>query len=170
MCSASSTVRRFLVRSGVVVALATLAACVVTNPEHPLVKAYFAAEPVTPTWNPEISPAEPTWNANMDIGAVSVTISARCCVGGRFSAKYADERDSRVMFQPGDYLYPRALRVDRRTSRVYGVASGLAGGIKSTTKIFGYDLAARRLVEAVEVDPSVLPPAAAPMEPRPPRR
>jgi hypothetical protein len=151
------------------VALVALSSCAVSNPEHPLVKAYSAAEAVTPTWNPEISPAEPMWNAKMDIGPVSVTISARCCVGGRFSALYSDERDARVIFQPGDYVYPRALRIDRRTSRVYGMASGLASGIKSTTKIFGYDLAARRLVEAVEVDPGVVPPAAGPMEPRPTR-
>jgi hypothetical protein len=47
------------------------------------------------------------------------------------------------------------------------MASGLAGGIKNTTKIFGYDLAERRLVDAAEVDPAILPPVGEPLGPRP---
>lgn len=165
MCSASRTMC-----SGFpyVAALVLLASCgTVKSPEPPLVKAYTAAEPVTPTWNPDISPREPVWNARVDLGTVSVTVSARCCVGGRFVAQYSDERDVRAVFQPGDYVYPRALRLDRQGRRVYGMASGLAAGINNTTRIFGYDLAARRLLDAVEVDPAILPPVTEPLEPRP---
>ena len=57
--------------------------------------------------------------------------------------------------------------IDLHAKRVYGMASGLAGGIKSTTKIFGYDLVGRRLLDASDVDPAILPPTAEPLEPRP---
>jgi hypothetical protein len=165
MCSRPRTLRSTVGYVAVLVLLATCAT--VKTPEHSLVKAYTAAEPVTPTWNPDITPTEPMWNARVDLGTVSVTVLARCCVGGRFVAQYSDERDLRVVFQPGDYVYPRALRLDRRGKRIYGMASGLAAGINNTTKIFGYDLAARRLLDAVEVEPHILPPAMEPLEPRP---
>ena len=71
------------------------------------------------------------------------------------------------MFTPGDYLYPSELRIASRGHVVYGRASGLAGGITETTKIFAYDLDARRLVESVEVVPRLLPPVQEPPSPRP---
>jgi hypothetical protein len=52
---------------------------------------------------------------------------------------------------------------------VYGRASGLAGGITETTKLFAYDLDGRRLLDSVEVDPGLLPPVRKPLSPRPSR-
>jgi len=143
--------------------------CTVKNADNPLVRAYLGAEPVTPTWNPNITPAEPMWNRLIDLGRVSVAVSARCCVGGRFVARYSDELSPRIMFTPGDYVYPSELRVASRDHVVYGRASGLAGGITKTTKIFAYDLDARGLVESVEVAPRLLPPMREPLSPRPGR-
>lgn len=137
--------------------------------DHPLVRAYLGAEPITPTWNPDIKPAEPIWNRRIDLGAVSVTVSAQCCVGGRFLAHYSDESSARVVFTPGDYVYPRELRFASHEHLVYGRATGLAGGITETTRIFAYDLDGRRLLESVEVDPRLLPPAREPLSPRPGR-
>jgi hypothetical protein len=139
----------------------------IENADHPLVRAYLRAEPVTPAWNPDIHPAEPMWSRQIDLGRVAVIVSARCCVGGRFVAQYSDEPMPRVMFTPGDYVYPSELRVASRDRVVYGRATGLAGGITETTKIFAYDLAARRLIESVEVAPRLLPPVQAPPSPRP---
>jgi hypothetical protein len=142
-------------------------ACTVKDPDNPLVRAYLGAEPITPTWNPKIHPSEPMWNRQIDLGRVAVTVSAWCCVGGRFEAQYSDEPSPRIMFTPGDYVYPSELRVSSRGHVVYGRANGLAGGITETTKIFSYDLDARRLVESFEVAPRLLPPMQAPPSPRP---
>jgi hypothetical protein len=153
--------------AGVLVVAGAAASCTIKNADHPLVQAYLGAEPVTPAWNPDIHPAEPMWNRQIDLGRTAVTVAARCCVGGRFVAQYSDESTPRVMFTPGDYVYPTELRVASRGHVLYGRASGLAGGITETTKIFSYDFDARRLVEAVEVAPRLLPPVKAPPSPRP---
>lgn len=145
------------------------ASSTIEDPDHPLVRAYLGAEPVTPTWNPDIHPAEPMWNRQIGLGRVTVVVSARCCVGGRFVAQYSDESTPRVMFTPGDYVYPSEVRVASRGHVVYGRASGLAGGITQTTKIFAFDLDGRRLIEWLEVAPRLLPPVAEPLSPRPGR-
>jgi hypothetical protein len=143
--------------------------CTVRDADNPLVRAYLGAEPVTPTWNPDIHPAEPMWNRQFDLGPVAALVSARCCVGGRFVAQYSDEPGPRIMFAPGDYVYPSELRVPPRGHVVYGRATGLAGGLTETTKIFAYDLDARRPVESLEVAPRLLSPVREPLSPRPGR-
>jgi hypothetical protein len=149
--------------------LATACACRVSTADHPLVRAYLGAEPVTPTWRTDITPPVPTWSAEVELGGVAVTVSASGCIGGRFVARYSDERDARSVFTPGDYVYPAELRVARREHVVYGRASGPAGGIWSVTKVFAYDLDRRRLLASAEVDPAVLPPSAEPLAPQPER-
>lgn len=145
------------------------ASCTIRNPDHPLVRAYLSAQPITPTWNPDIHPAEPMWNRQIDLGRATVTVSASCCVGGRFVAQYSDEPTRRILFTPGDYVYPSELRVGVRNRVVYGRASGLAGGLLETTKIFAYDLDARRLVGSIRVAPRLLPPVREPPSRRPGR-
>jgi hypothetical protein len=132
----------------------------------PLVRAYLGADPVTPIWNPEITPAELMWSKQIDLAGVTVTVSARCCVGQGFVAMYSDETSARLMFAPGDYVYPRELRVAIRERVAYGRASGLAGGVAQVTKVFAYDLERRHLLDSAEVDPALLPPAREPASPR----
>lgn len=153
----------------VLVLAGAASSCPVKSADHSLVRAYSSAEPITPTWNPDIKPPEPMWNREIDLGGVSVKVSARCCVGGRFAAQYSDEPSTRIVFTPGDYVYPSELRVAPPNHVVYGRASGLAGGITQTTKIFAYDLKGRRLLDSAEVDPRLLPPVQEPLSPRPSR-
>jgi hypothetical protein len=143
--------------------------CTVKTGDHPLVRAYLSAEPVTPVWNPDISPPEPMWTQKIELPGGSVTVSARCCVGQGFVARFSDEPAPRKVFTPGDYVYPSELRVALRDRVVYGRASGLAGGITNVTKIFAYDLDRRRLVDSAEIDPGLLPPVREPASPRPVR-
>lgn len=143
--------------------------CKVKDPDHPLVRAYLSAEPVTPVWNPDISPPEPMWTQKIELPGASVTVSAQCCVGQGFVARFSGESSPRKVFTPGDYVYPTELRVAPREHVVYGRASGLAGGMRNVTKIFAYDLDRRRLVESVEIDPGLLPPVREPASPRPVR-
>ncbi|GAO02686.1 hypothetical protein [Anaeromyxobacter sp. PSR-1] len=155
--------------AGVLALAAAAGPCTVENGDHPLVRAYLSAEPVTPVWNPDISPPEPMWIQKVELPGGFVTVSARCCVGQGFVARFSDESSPRTMFTPGDYVYPSELRVALRERVVYGRASGLAGGITKVTKIFAYDLDRRRLVESVDVDPGLLPPVREPASPRPGR-
>lgn len=149
-------------------ALVLVLACAkIKSADYSLVRAYLSAEPVTPTWNPDVSPAEPMWSRKIEIAGVSVTVSARCCVGQGFVARYSDESSPRTVFTPGDYVYPTELRIAPNEHVVYGRASGVAGGITQVTKIFAYDLDRRRLLESVEVDPNLLPPVREPVSPRP---
>ena len=91
--------------------------------------------------------------------------------GGLSRAPFAQPKgpSPRTVFTPGDYVYPNELRVSSRDHVVYGRASGLAGGITQTTKIFAYDLDAPGLVESAEVAPHLLPPAREAVSPRPGR-
>lgn len=157
---------RMLVTGAVVVPV--LGYAKLEGADHPLVWAYLRAETVTPTWNPGISPAEPMWSRKIELAGVSVTVSARCCVGQGVVAWYSDESKPRTMFTPGDYIYPTELRIALNEHVVYGRASGAAGGIKQVTKIFAYDLDRRRLLQSVEVDPQVLPPVREPASSPPP--
>jgi hypothetical protein len=142
--------------------------CTVTDPSHPVVKSYLAAEVLTPTWSHSIRPSEPAWSHILDVGSgVTATVTAACCVGGRFRAQYSDEKEPRIIGIPGDYLYPRELRLDRIALRVYGMASGLAGGIYLKTVIFEFDLARRKAVAEVDVDLKILPAVREPEGPKP---
>ncbi len=153
-------------RAVVILAVAgAAAACTVKNGEHPLVRAFRAAEPVTPVWNPDISPPELMWTQRVELTRGAVTVSARCCVGEGFVAQFPDEASPRTVFMPGDYVYPSELRVGEHV--VYGRASGKAGGITNVTRIFAYDLNRRAMVETIEVEAGLLPPARAPASPRP---
>jgi hypothetical protein len=139
-----------------------------SDPNHPVVKSYLVATVVTPTWNPNISPSEPMWDLTLEPGnGQTVTVTAACCIGGRFLAKYGDETQPRIVGQPGDYVYPTELRVNRETRRVYGMARGLAGGIWHKTVIFEFDLVRRQQIGRVEVDDKILPPAVQPEGPKP---
>lgn len=154
---------------GVLVALSLVGgagSCAVKSPDHPLVHAYLAADLVVPTWNPEIHPAEPMSSRTIALKGASVTVTARCCVGQVFVAQYSDEASPRTIFAPGDYVYPRELRVASREHVVFGRASGLAGGMTEVTKIFAYDLDRRRLLDSLEVAPALLPPPREPDAPR----
>jgi hypothetical protein len=143
--------------------------CAITDPSHPVVRAYLAAEVVAPTWNSNIHPSEPGWSTTLDIpSGVTVTLTARCCVGGRFRAKYSDELESRNVGNPGDYVYPLEMRMDRKTLHAFGMASGLAGGVSEKTVIFQYDLTRRQAIGQVEVSRKILPEPRKPDGPRPP--
>jgi hypothetical protein len=144
-------------------------ACHAKNAEPTMVESFLDADPIAPEWNPEISPAEPMWNRRIDLGRVVVSVAARCCVGGRFTAKYSDEPETRIMFLPGDYVYPTELRVARGAHIVYGRASGYAGGTTVVTRIFAFDLERRLLIGSQSVDPRVLPPEVRPLGLRPTR-
>jgi len=143
--------------------------CHAKKAEPNLVESFLDSNPIAPEWNPEISPAEPMWNWRTDLGRVVVSVAARCCVGGRFTAKYSDEPEARIMFLPGDYVYPTELRVARGAHIVYGRASGYAGGTTVVARIFAFDLERRLLIGSQSVDPGVLPPEVRPLGPRPTR-
>jgi hypothetical protein len=143
-------------------------ACAVTDPDHPVVKSYLGAEPVTPSWSTKIRPSEPEWSSTVKLErGPTVTFTAWCCIGGRFEAQYSDEKRPRKMGVPGDYVYPEELRIDGGTLRAYGMASGLAGGISQKTVIFEFDIRRRATVAEVEVDRRILPAARKPEGPRP---
>ena len=142
--------------------------CTVTNPGHPAVKNYVEAEIVPPNWNPCINESKPMWSHAVQVRpGLSVTLMAKCCIRGRFEALYSDETAPREVGHPGDYVYPRELRVDPRSMRAFAMASGLAGGIFQKTVIFEYDLVKRRAVSEIEVDPRLLPAPLAPSGPKP---
>lgn len=142
--------------------------CTVTSPDHPDVKSYVQADVVQPTWNPCIYESQPMWSQAVQVRpGLSVTLMARCCIGGRFEALYSDETAPREVGRPGDYVYPMDLRVDLNQMRAYGMASGLAGGIFQTTVIYEYDLVQRRAISKIEVDPRLLPAPAIPTGPKP---
>lgn len=141
-------------------------ACRPAGPDHPLVRAYLAAEVVAPSWNPAIRPREPMWRHEVRLaGGTAVVLEGACCVGGRFTARYADEPSPRIMASGGDYVYPQELRLDAAGGRAFARAGGAEAGLRRVTVLFEYDLERREPVARVEVDAGVLPEARRPEGP-----
>jgi len=136
----------------------------ITSPDHPTVKAFNASKSLIPVWSKNVQPPVHEWNEVLNVGEkLTLRVSALQTVGGKFYGQYSDEQESRLIGNPGDYVYPCALRFDAANSRVFGVASGLAAGIQQATILFEFDTRSRQLIHTYHVDPKLLPPEPAPL-------
>jgi hypothetical protein len=123
-----------------------------------LIAAYTRAACVQPTTQ-NLSERNPTrtWGERFDLGPdVAVSIDASCSAGGSVMGKYSDEPEPRAIAGGGDSMSPCDLRIDWMQMRLYVRAEGPQGA--SRTRLYEYDLQARRSARESDVDPAILPP------------
>ena len=134
-----------------------LAACDRPNRSGAIINHYSQAE-CTPVTNGSGSPAR-TWDYMLRTGAgISVHVFGRAIPGGRIDVEYSTDGRDEVAANAGDYIYPADVRFDRFRGRLYVKAAGVTAAFsKPQTWLFEYDIAGRRLIQRVRVDPKVLP-------------
>ena len=140
----------------------------ITSQDHPTIREFVAARSVVPIWSKEVFPAAKQWNEVLNLGNnLTLRITALDTVGARFIGQYSDEKEHRLIGNPGDYVHPVDIRVNPALTRIFCKASGLAGGIQQVTILFEFDIHSRNLIHAYHVDPKFLPSNPLPLAPAP---
>lgn len=122
-----------------------------------LIAAYKSAQLVpTIPQDKTVRPEPPKWKHALNIpGLPPILIEAYGFVGGKVVATYNDGTRYLVA-NPGDYVYPTEIRVDSATNKLYVFADGLAAGIWRASRIYEFDLVARRQTNKAEINPDML--------------
>jgi hypothetical protein len=124
-----------------------------------LIDAYRTADCVTPTFATGVQPPTRGWDTPIAIaGGAKATVVGADMVGGNITIRYAADGVEVVAAQPGDYIYPNDVRLNRSRDRMYVKARGAAGGIWEETWLYEYDLLKREQVRRERVHPDVLSP------------
>lgn len=66
---------------------------------------------------------------------------------------YSDSKESIVVAPVADYIYPQDLRIDMDREILYVYTNGLAGGVFPASRLYQFDLAARRLIRKASFKP-----------------
>jgi hypothetical protein len=129
----------------------------------PIIDRYRLATCVAPLTAPKrITPLTREWDAVISLrDGASVTVFGYQAVGGSIELRYSPSGVHEVAASSGDYVYPTDVRVSADDRVLYVKTSGLGAGIWQETWLFEYDLADRKQLGRVQVDPSVLPPECA---------
>jgi len=118
---------------------------------------YIAAECVPLSVHPRIYPPTREWDYIMRLRTGSkVHIKGAQAPVGRIDISYDSEERSSIAADPGDYIYPADLRVDRQNERLYVKAHGPAGGFSIETWLFEFDLNTRVILKRIKVKNGVL--------------
>ena len=91
-------------------------------------------------------------------GGAKAAVSGADMVSGIISVRYEADGPDVVAVQPGDYIYPKDVRLNSSHDRLFVKASGLASGIWNETWLYEYDLLKRKQARRNRVDPDALPP------------
>jgi hypothetical protein len=123
-----------------------------------LIDAYRKADCVVPIVATGVAPPTRGWDATITIaGGSKATIVGTETVAGRIVIRYESDDPAETAVQPGDYIYPRDVRVNEARDLLYVKARGLAGGISDETWLYECDLQKRKQLQKRRVHPAVLP-------------
>jgi hypothetical protein len=127
-----------------------------------LIDAYRAAACVVPAFAKGVEPPTRGWDAELAIaGGSKARVQGADMVGGNITIRYERDGLEVVAVAPGDYIYPKDVRLNDAHDRLYVKASGAAAGIWAETWLYEYDLLERRQVRRNRVQPDALPPECA---------
>ena len=127
-----------------------------------LIDAYRTATCVEPIFVRSIEPPVRGWDANVVVsGGANARIQGRTMVWGEITIRFDADGREVVAVDPGDYIYPRDVRLNGAKDRLYVKASGAAAGIWEETWLYEYDLRHRRQLRKNRVQPAALPPECA---------
>ncbi len=127
---------------------------------HALIDTYARATCIPAGVLPGSHPPMRAWNDAIELPDGSqVRVIGQQGPGGMIAVEYPREGTRRVAANGGDYVYPADVRFDPSSSRLYVRCSGRPVLSDSNqTWLFEYNLAERREVRSVLVDPNVLSP------------
>jgi hypothetical protein len=133
--------------------VSALAGCDRTTRTGEIIDQYNIAQCVPVT---SISQAR-RWDYQMRTDKDLIQVFGMAIPGGNIRLKYASDGRQEIAADPGDYIYPADVRLDRGNERLYVKASGSPAGFGGDQSwLFEYDLSQRHQVKRVRVDPSVL--------------
>jgi hypothetical protein len=132
-------------------------ACTYPTSNSPIIVKYRAAECIPFSVHPRIQPRTREWDYNITLSdGVKVEIEGAQSPGGRVAAFYGIKREYAAAADPGDYIYPSDIRLNRRDELLYVKAYGSAGGFATQTWLFEYDLRQRAIIKRLRVTNGVL--------------
>jgi hypothetical protein len=124
-----------------------------------LIDAYRAADCVGPTFARGVKPPTRGWDTRIAIaGGSAAIVEGADMVSGDIRLRYEPDREEIVAVDPGDYISPHDVRLNRSRDRLYVKARGAAAGVWQQTWLYEYDLLNRREVRRNRVHPDALPP------------
>ena len=114
---------------------------------------------MAPTYVAWVSPPTRGWDTTIRLASgAKAAISGADMVSGNITLRFEVDGAQVVAVQPGDYIYPKDVRLSQSRDRLFVKASGLAGGIWDETWLYEFDLLERKRVRKNRVDADVLPP------------
>ena len=142
-----------------VVTVGVLVGCSRMVRSGPMINAYENAECIPVEFGPGISPPTRAWDYQLVIpSGMTVHISGAQMPGGRIDLAYQPDGIEVVAADAGDYIYPADVRFDKQTERLFVKATGVPAAFGGPqTWLFVFDLAHRRQMSRIRVDPTVLP-------------
>ena len=125
-----------------------------------VIDVYRTAECVAPTYVTwVVSPQTRGWDTTITLASgAKAAIRGADMVSGNITIRFEGDGAEIVAVKPGDYIYPKDVRLNNRRDRLFVKASGLAAGIWDETWLYEFDLLERKQVRKNRVDADVLPP------------
>ncbi|MGA2230801.1 MAG: hypothetical protein ABSH22_07870 [Tepidisphaeraceae bacterium] len=124
-----------------------------------VVAAFSAAQLLSPVPKDEMKPGEPrTWDQKLQLAnGIQVRIEAMDCAGGNVTATYADDQKWLEVANAGDYVYPKEIRINPATERLFVLAEGVAMPFGwHDTQLFEFDLRMRKQLGHADMDPAAV--------------
>ncbi len=132
--------------------------CTTPTPNSPIIRKYITAECIPFSAHPIIQPHTREWDYTMVLSnGIEAQIQGAQSTGGHVAVSYGPEREVVVAANPGDYIYPSDVRMNRRDELLYVKARGPAGGLTIETWLFEYNLKTRTIISRVQVTNNILP-------------
>src|SRR5688572_7856931 len=123
-CGAYKLYKTFLVSASLLTAISCDRPVVSSR----LIDAYRSAVCVAPTLAKGVQPPTRGWDTTIAIaGGSKATVQGAQMVGGNIAIRYEPDGPSVIAAQPGDYIYPRDVRVNDSEDHLYVKAQGAAG-------------------------------------------
>jgi len=136
----------------------SLCSCRTPTSNSPIIGKYIAAECIPFSVHPIVYPHTREWDYTMVLSnGVNTRIQGAQSVGGRITVSYGPQREFVVAANPGDYIYPSDVRMNRRDEILYVKAQGPAGGLAVETWLFEYNLKTRTILGRVQITNNILP-------------
>lgn len=114
----------------------------------PIIGRYNVAECVPPSKDHLTTPITREWHTRVELAdGSSVLVRGTQAPGGRIQLETGAPSQTFVVANPGDYIYPSDVRIDKAHDLLYVKAAGLAGGLHGQMWLYEYDLRHKRSLD-----------------------
>ena len=130
----------------------------ITNTDDSIIREYLTSQILQPTISTAVYPNAPTWDHIIHINnRITIHIKALGAIGGRFFVHYSDQSITQEIADPGDYVLPFDIRIDKNQKNLFLVAQGYpAIGKTQITLLYKFNIEHRKLVHTFKVRPGII--------------